>query len=112
MVKEVTETIRCDICGVDPAERLCFAYEREMDAAGSMEDIFYDIDLCDLHWYEVHLLLVNYEQQPTRVSSRTMTRSSRWDLKQKIVGIRRAWRKMSADEQGLIKQILRLGVNE
>ena len=111
MVKEVTEVVRCDICGDSPAKRLGFAYERRMDAAGSMENVYYDIDLCVLHKYEVHRIIGTCDQS-MKQKLRFMSRSERWDLRLKIEGIRRAWRKMPAKEQELMKQILRLGVEE
>lgn len=108
MTKIVTEVVRCDVCGVKPAKRLCFPWDRIADGAGSMEDVYYDVDLCDLHWLEVHRLLANYDEQPTRVSKQTMGRGDRRDFKQRIEGIIGAWEKMSGEEQVLTKQILRL----
>lgn len=40
----------CDVCGHDEADPLSIVYDREVDAAGSMDDVSLDLDVCpDCH---------------------------------------------------------------
>lgn len=43
------EIILCDVCGVKNAETLSIQVDRTMDGAGSMENIYEQIDLCPKH---------------------------------------------------------------
>jgi hypothetical protein len=36
----------CDVCDCSIAKSISFVYDRTMDAAGSMSDDSYDVDLC------------------------------------------------------------------
>lgn len=112
MVKEVTEVVKCDVCGTSPGTHLSFPYDRRCDAAGSMENIYYDIDLCTMHKYEVDRIRENYNEKPKKITRYNMSASDRADLKDKIVMIQRNWENMSAGDQALAKEILRLGVGE
>ena len=105
MAKETTTTISCDICGRG-AESHGFYYDRRCDAAGSMDDKFYDVDLCQAHFDE----LVRKHGHPFQHSFRIVGRSDaikygsqvkEWCEMQQTI-----WRKMSSDEKALALEIL------
>jgi hypothetical protein len=46
----MTETrILCDICGKPDASQMQFVVDRQMDGAGSMENVWEYVDLCQEH---------------------------------------------------------------
>jgi hypothetical protein len=51
-------TLICDICGKHPANYLSFCHDRKLDAAGSMYDVFFEIDLCEKCELNVYRSLV------------------------------------------------------
>ncbi len=101
MVKEIRTSIRCDICGGGDAESHCFRCGRRTDAAGSMENVYYDVDLCTLHFGE----LVRKHGDPADYRQRLVGRSREiaygsgvkdWIELQKVI-----WKKMTPDERNL-----------
>jgi hypothetical protein len=59
------EIIKCDICGAEGAKSCSFYVERQMDPAGSMDDVYDYIDLCDKHQWRAYKLaeqLLTFEQ--------------------------------------------------
>lgn len=47
--------IICDICNTrENVEKITLAYDRCMDAAGSMDDVCECFDLCQKHWMMVY----------------------------------------------------------
>ncbi len=71
MAKEIITTISCDICGGTDAGSHSFLYDRIADAAGSMEDVYYDVDLCTMHFGE----LVRVHEHPRGYRQRLVNRS-------------------------------------
>ncbi len=53
MVVKTEKTVSCDICGAENAVSHSFVYDRVADAAGGMENLYYDIDLCSAHFAEL-----------------------------------------------------------
>ena len=44
----MAQIIICDICGSKERVKVhCYVYDRATDAAGAMEDIYYQVDLCE-----------------------------------------------------------------
>ena len=101
LAKEIVTTIRCDICGNIDAESHSFLCDRMMDAAGSMENVYYDVDLCSIHFCE----FVRQHGHPSDYSQRLVNRSlaiaygSR--VKDWIESYIKIWKKMTSDEREL-----------
>lgn len=55
------ETICCDLCGKEGAKSRQFYVDRKMDGAGSMEDHFESLDLCDDHSWEAFQIAQKHE---------------------------------------------------
>lgn len=53
MSREVITIIKCDICERAEAKSYFFVYDQKMKTAGSMENVYYPIDLCDIHFDEI-----------------------------------------------------------
>ena len=105
MAKTTVTTYSCDICNREGAKRHSFFFDRGMDAAGSMENEYYDVDLCPMHFRELarkHGTPKEYSQ--SRVGRKQAMKYGygvkAWIEMQKVV-----WRKMSNEERRLALQI-------
>jgi hypothetical protein len=101
MAKEVITKITCDICGRSDAISHSFLYDRRMDAAGSMENVSYDVDLCTIHFDA----LVGLFGHPSGYRSRYQGREKAREYGRKVmtwidaeIGV---WRRMTPDERKL-----------
>lgn len=101
MVTKTERTCLCDICGSENAESYSFIYDRRLDAAGSLENWYHDVDLCGGHSAE----LVRKYGHPKDYGLRVVNRADaiaygkavkEWaEMKESI------WRKMSSEERQL-----------
>lgn len=48
--------ITCDVCGAVGAKTCPFYVDRRLDAAGSMDDEYETMDLCDVHAWKAYLI--------------------------------------------------------
>ena len=92
MVKKIITIIRCDICDREEAKEFGFRYDRRMDAGGSMENVYYDADLCRIHADAVFHL----HGHPDDYSERTVGRSKSLEYNSKI----REWIEQQIDVWG------------
>jgi len=105
MVKEVTEKISCDICGREGAEGHSFFYDRRMDAAGDMDDEFYDVDLCASHMRAVVVKFGHPWEHYSRSVGRSGARAYGRRVKDWIEAEMGVWKRMSVDERWLAVSI-------
>lgn len=54
----------CDVCGKQTNMRMNIAYERGLDAAGSLDDMCKVVDLCPLCLWHVFSVFLNDGQRP------------------------------------------------
>lgn len=104
MVKKIVTTCYCDMCKRE-AKSYSFVYDRVADAAGGMENLYYDVDLCSSHFAE----LVRKHGRPDDHRLR-LGRSSAiaYGSKVKIWAEMqiKIWAKMSNEERGLALAIM------
>lgn len=105
MAKETVTTISCDVCGETAASN-SFIYDRITDAAGSMENVYYDVDLCQAHFDE----LVRKHGHPKEHRLRLVNRSDAIAYGSKVKSWAEMqctiWRKMSNEEKLLALAII------
>ena len=105
MAKTIITTCTCDICDREKAESHSFFYDRRMDAAGDMDDLYYEADLCPMHFRE----LVRKHGEPGNYTSykagrgEAMSYGSR--VKSWIEMQQTIWAKMSGEERALATKI-------
>jgi len=58
--------VLCDICGREKATTIWFTIDRQMDAAGSMDDVCESLDLCGEHMFECYSILLLREEDPAK----------------------------------------------
>ena len=105
MAKTTVTTCSCDICNREGAKGHSFFFDRVMDVAGGMENEYYNVDLCPMHFREI----VRKYGDPKKYSRLAVGRPQAmrygstvkgWIEMQKII-----WSKMSNDERRLALQI-------
>lgn len=98
MVKEVIT--KCDVCGREGAKRHSFVYDRRMDAAGSMENIYHDVDLCVIHFDELVLKFGHPREHRSRYQDRAAARAYGRRVKQ-WAEVKAVWKRMTPEERQL-----------
>ena len=108
MVKRIVTDYICDICDKENSESHSFLYDRRMDAAGSMENEYYDVDLCPMHFSE--LVRKNGKPKDYRQSQVGRKRAMQYGYRVKtwIEMQKTIWNKMSRDERVLATKIEQL----
>ena len=101
MVTEVTKTCSCDICGGKDAESHSFFYDRRGDGAGSMDNEYYDIDLCAAHFAELVRIHGDPAYYRQRIVGRSAAMSYGFGVKSWAEMQEGIWEKMSAGEKKL-----------
>ena len=99
MAKEVIEKIYCDICGETAEVSKSYLYDRRMDAAGSMENCWYDVDLCAMHYDELTRMAGPDTVSIRRQRGLAMAYGSR--VKQWVEQQASIWKQMLEDEKRL-----------
>ena len=112
MVTKTTKTILCDVCGKEAKESLEFVIDRQMNAAGSIESVWYDVDLCSMHLREMTqkcctVLGISFSDD-LRTIFRKMERYEKMELSQHIDTMIEIWSKMSAEDRMLAMEIEKL----
>jgi len=113
MVTKVTETKYCDICGEVAVICLDFIIDRRCDAAGSMEDVWYAVDLCALHRHEVSVRARQFVDPPSAwvsishfCRSRHSDRHDRRQLSDHIKMLKSIWKTMDMEDRKLARMIV------
>ena len=101
MAKETTVVINCDICGAAGAESHSFFYDRRCDPAGSMENVYYDVDLCGVHFAELVRKHGHPREHRVRLVDRSKARAYGIAAKDWIELMVAIWAKMTPDERSL-----------
>ena len=101
MAKETVTTITCDICGMANAESHSFFFDRRCDAAGDMDNEYYDADLCAVHFG----VLARICGDPSDYRQRVVGRSSAMSYGRRVmiwIKLRKVnWNEMTIDERNL-----------
>jgi len=104
MVKKITEELLCDICGAE-AEGHSFFYDRRMDAAGSMENEWFDTDLCAIHYRELERVCGKRSEHRERGIGRRGAIQYGRKVKAWIEMQESIWSKMSSEDHILAMEI-------
>ena len=104
MVKK-TESY-CDICASEGAESHSFFYDRRCDAAGSMDDEYYGIDLCSPHFDELVRKHGHPKDHRQRLVGRSVARAYGSGVKSWAEMQVSIWHKMSSEDKELALAIM------
>ena len=101
MAKETITTITCDICGRAGAKSHSFVYDRRCDAAGSMENVWHDVDLCAIHFGALVLKFGHPREHSSRYQGREKARAYGVKVKAWTEAEAMVWEHMTPDERYL-----------
>ena len=116
MVTKTTTKKLCDICGKKAVKSLSIPIGSHLDAAGSDEIVWYDIDLCGIHLKEISHM-AGFEDEVRfcklfgaryRKTEEYPTTYERRELSRRIEMLKDIWRDMSVEDKALAKKILML----
>ena len=105
MSKITTVTTCCDICKREGAESHSFFFDRRMDAAGSMDNEYYNVDLCSIHFREIVRKCGDPKKYSWSVVGRPRAIRYGSDVKEWIEMQKIIWSRMSSSEWSLALQI-------